>query len=654
MDLRSRAIAVGIETDFIDAKGHVHAANPAVLHAILEAIEQPENRRLLPGPVVVYAGQPTTTELNGTAALPVDWAISREQGQDEIVRGQSASHIVAWPTQLAPGVYQLRLVDAAGATDQGTLIVAPNKAFSGEFDRLWVLTLQLYSLRSASNWGIGDFTDLMTVIRLASQAGAAGIGLNPLHAVFDNHPADCSPYSPNSRLFLNPLYIDVNRAPNVPVDCLSDHAESVEFLRRTDLVDYVAVAGLKWHTLRLAFERFQRDGSKADMAAFDSFRQERGDNLLRFACFEFLRHKYHGPWWEWPQEWRAPDADRLTSLRHGPDAREIAYFEFLQWQADSQLRQCCDLAAELGMPVGLYLDVAVGVKADGFDAWNEQSVISRHASVGAPPDLLNTAGQNWGLAGFSAAGLERTSFRPFRDMMEASMRYAGAIRLDHVLGLQRIYLVPSGFSAREGVYVRMPLAALLAVIAVESQKHRCIVIGEDLGTVPEGFRERLADRGIWSYRVMIFERNHDGSFMAPEHYAADALVTFSTHDLPTYAGWASGHDLEVKRALGLDPGETDEQRHWALGAFQAAARRGASEVDFNDAVAFLSRTPSRILAVAMEDLQQVRDQPNVPGTIDEHPNWRRKLPLPVEAVAGKLDLATLRDALGSRWRTGNP
>lgn len=648
MDLRSRAAAAGIETDFFDAQGHAHTASPAVLQAILRDVDLPSSHRLLPGPVVVRAGRESATELDVTE-LPVEWAISRPSDQDELVRGQSAQRTVAWPTDLAPGVYRLRVADARGTTDHGTLVVAPDKAFAGDFERVWVLTVQLYSLRSASNWGIGDFGDLMAVIRLAARAGAAGIGLNPLHALFDNYPADCSPYSPNSRLFLNPLYVDVTKAPNLPAHFLSEHADSLEALRRADLVDYTAVAGLKWRALRLAFERFRRDGSKADMAEFEAFRQARGDNLTRFACFEFLRHTHQGPWWEWPIEWRAPDADRLAALRHGPDAREIAYFEFIQWLADRQLQQCSDLAAELKMSVGLYLDVAVGVKADGFDAWNGQSVISRHASVGAPPDQLNTVGQNWGLAGFSAAGLERSQFQPFRDMMEASMRYAGAIRLDHVLGLQRIYLVPSGFSAREGVYVRTPLEALLAVIATESRKHRCIVIGEDLGTVPEGFRERLADRGIWSYRVMIFERNHDGSFMAPDRYASDALVTFSTHDLPTFAGWASGHDLQTKRALGLDPGESDEQRHWALAAFRAVAHRSEGAIDFHDAVGFLVRTPSRILAVAMEDLQQVRDQPNIPGTINEHPNWRRKLPLAIEAVANELDLSRLKDVLASRW-----
>ena len=216
------------------------------------------------------------------------------------------------------------------------------------------------------------------------------------------------------------------------------------------------------------------------------------------------------------------------------------------------------------MKVGLYLDVAVGVQSDGFDAWNEQAAISRHLGVGAPPDPLNTAGQDWGLAGFNAAGLEIRSFEPYREMLRASMRHAGAIRLDHVLGLKRLYLVPRGFGRREGVYVQMPFEALLAVTAQESVAHRCVVIGEDLGTVPEGFRDSMADWGIWSYLVMMFERDDHGAFRGIDHYAANALVTFNTHDLSTYAGWRSFSDLKLKRSLGIDPGESDDARWHAL------------------------------------------------------------------------------------------
>ena len=472
--------------------------------------------------------------------------------------------------EIAPDVYRLDLVDATDTRETGVLVASPPRAYAGEFDRVWVLTVQLYSLRSEMNWGIGDFGDLMTMMRIGASLGAAGIGLNPLHALFDNHPADCSPYSPNSRLFLNPLYIDAARAPNLPDGFLAAHAERLEALRRTDLVDYPAVADLKWRALQASFVQFRDHATPADRDEFAQFRRDRGAQLKRFACFEFLRRRHSGPWWEWPQEWRTPDDARLAALDR-EEAAEIAYFEFIQWLADRQLRQCSELAAELNMPVGLYLDVAVGVKADGFDAWSAQAAISRSASVGAPPDQLNTAGQNWGLAGYNAAGLEQTLLRPFRDMIAASMRYAGAIRLDHVMGLQRLYIIPSGFSAKEGAYVRMPFEPLLAVTALESHKHKCIVIGEDLGTVPEGFRERLADYGIWSYRVMMFERNYDGSFLPPDRYAGNALVTFNTHDLPTFAGWKSGHDLVTKLGLGIDPGESDDQRRQAVAAFGAIA-----------------------------------------------------------------------------------
>src|SRR5207253_3310462 len=287
------------------------------------------------------------------------------------------------------------------------------------------------------------------------------------------------------------------------------------------------------------------------------------------------------------------------------------------------------------MKVGLYLDVAVGVQADGFDAWNEQEAISRHLAVGAPPDALNTAGQNWGLAGFNAAGLEARSFEPFRDMLRASMRHAGAIRLDHVLGLNRLYLVPHGFSARDGVYVQMPFEALLAVTAQESQAHRCVVIGEDLGTVPEGFRERMADWGIWSYLVMMFERDERGMFRGIDHYVADALVTFNIHDLSTYAGWRSFGDLAQKRSLGIDPGESDDERWHALHMLSEALRHhGIEGHDLHAMLAFLSRTRSRLLAISLVDLLGVVHQSNIPGTVNEHLNWRRNLPVELEAHGG--------------------
>jgi 4-alpha-glucanotransferase len=306
------------------------------------------------------------------------------------------------------------------------------------------------------------------------------------------------------------------------------------------------------------------------------------------------------------------------------------------------------------MKVGLYLDVAVGVQSDGFDAWNEQRAISRHLAVGAPPDPLNTVGQNWGLAGFNAAGLEMEAFGPFREMLRASMRYAGAIRLDHVLGLKRLYLVPHGFAAKEGVYVQMPFEALLAVTAQESVAHRCVVIGEDLGTVPEGFREQMADWGIWSYLVMMFERDDHGAFRGMDHYLSNALVTFNTHDLSTYAGWRTFSDLKLKRSLGIDPGESDDARWHALGMLSELLRLHAiHQHDLYAVVSFLARTKSRLLAISLEDLLGVIDQPNIPGTVNEHPNWRQRLPVAIEEIAAAIDVPALKAATAVRTRAAN-
>jgi 4-alpha-glucanotransferase len=431
--------------------------------------------------------------------------------------------------------------------------------------------------------------------------GADGIGLNPLHALFDDRPADCSPYSPNSRLFLNALYIDVERIPEFQPAILAGKGDTIARLRAGDRVDYRR-RRTEMAALRAAFESFRTHPAPGRKQDFEEFRTERAPLLSRFACFEALRHTFNRPWWEWPEQWRQPDEGDCAPAQ-GPDAAEIEFVEFVQWTADRQLRACQELAVKLGMKVGLYLDVAVGVQSDGFDAWNEQAAISRHLAVGAPPDPLNTAGQNWGLAGFNAAGLELKSFEPYREMLRASMRHAGAIRLDHVLGLKRLYLVPHGFAANNGVYVQMPFEALLAATAQESVAHRCVVIGEDLGTVPEGFREQMADWGIWSYQVMMFERDDHGAFRDIDHYATNALVTFNTHDLSTYAGWRSFGDLKLKRSLGIDPGESDDARWHALAMLNEVLRHQAIDRhDLYAVAAFLARTRSRLLAISLEDL----------------------------------------------------
>jgi 4-alpha-glucanotransferase len=649
MDLFTQARNLGIQTEFIDGQGHRHVTDAAALKIILDALPARVPQPLLNQAVVVRSGQPLRTELSQAAVPPLRWKIMA--GPKVMARGQTCDRAIAWPSDLSVGSYRLCLTDASSVTEETPLIVAPPRAFDGDFDRCWLLAVQLYGIRSARNWGIGDFTDLEGLLELASQLGADGVGLNPLHALFDDRPADCSPYSPNSRLFLNPLYIDVEKLPEFQPGAFAENSDTIVRLRQSDIVDYAAVAELKWRGLRSAFEVFKTNPSTERLAAFSKFRNERGAMLSRFACFEVLRHKFNRPWWEWPAEWQQPDDARSAALHAGPDSAEIEFVKFVQWSADQQLQSCRDRAARLGMKVGLYLDVAVGVQSDGFDAWKEQSAISRHLSVGAPPDALNTAGQNWGLAGFNAAGLEIQSFEPYREMLRASMRHAGAIRLDHVLGLKRLYLVPHGFAADNGVYVQMPFEALLAATAQESVAHRCVVIGEDLGTVPEGFREQMAEWGIWSYQVMMFERDDHGSFRGVDHYASNALVTFNTHDLSTYAGWRCFSDLALKRSLGIDPGESDEARWHALAMLTDVLRHHA--VDGHDLYAvagFLARTKSRLLAISLEDLLGVIDQPNIPGTVDEHPNWRRRLPLAIDEIASAIDVPALKAATGERTR----
>ena len=652
MDLFTRAKDLGIQTEFLDGQGHRHVTDAAALKIILDALPTQVPYRFLEQAVVVRSGRPSRTELKQAVTFPLHWKIVA--GLEVIADGETRDRVIAWPTDLPVGTYRLHLTDASSLTEEASLIVAPPRAFDGDFDRCWLLAVQLYGVRSARNWGIGDFTDLEGLLELAGHLGADGVGLNPLHALFDDRPADCSPYSPNSRLFLNPLYIDVEKLAEFPPRVLAESSNTIVMLRASDIVDYAAVAELKWRALRLAFKKFRADPKLARQRDFEKFRAERAPLLSRFACFEVLRHKFNKPWWDWPKQWRQPDDVKLAKLRAGADAAEIEFAEFVQWTADRQLQSCRDLAARLGMKVGLFLDVAVGVQSDGFDAWNEQAAISRHLAVGAPPDPLNTAGQNWGLAGFNAAGLEIQSFEPYREMLRASMRHAGAIRLDHVLGLKRLYLVPHGFAANNGVYVQMPFEALLAATAQESVAHRCVVIGEDLGTVPEGFREQMADWGIWSYQVMMFERDDHGSFRGIDHYAPNALVTFNTHDLSTYAGWRSLSDLALKRSLGIDPGESDDARWRALTMLTDVLRHHA--IDHHDLYAvagFLARTKSRLLAISLEDLLGVIDQPNIPGTVNEHPNWRRRLPLAIDGIAAAIDVPALKTATGERTRAAS-
>src|ERR1700694_2040575 len=330
MDLFTKAKNLGIQTEFLDGQGHRHVTHADALKIILDALPVRAPHRFLQQGVVVRSGRPARTELSHAATFPVRWKIVA--GLKVIAQGESHDRVIVWPSDVPVGSYRLRLTDASSSTEETPLIVAPPRPFDGDFDRCWLLAVQLYGVRSARNWGIGDFTDLEGLLELASHLGADGVGLNPLHSLFDDRPADCSPYSPNSRLFLNPLYIDVEKLGFQPgVSAESGH--TLARLRASDIVDYAAVAELKWRALRSAFEKFGADPKGARQQDFEKFRAERAPLLLRFACFEVLRHKFNNPWWDWPEQWRQPDDIELAKLREAPDAAEIEFVEFVQWVA---------------------------------------------------------------------------------------------------------------------------------------------------------------------------------------------------------------------------------------------------------------------------------------------------------------------------------
>lgn len=527
-----------------------------------------------------------------------------------------------------------------------------DRAFQGDGRRVWGLAAQLYALRSARNWGHGDFSDLKRLIEIAAPLGAAAVGLNPLHALFPEDAERASPYGPNSRLFLNVLYIDVSAIPEFDGLTPAEAREAAR-LRDLELIDYGAVAKLKLATLARAYDGFRAQATPERQADFHAYREEQGEALLRFCCFEVLRRQLlPRPWPEWPAPWRTPDKAALAGFC---EQHEFAcgFIAFCQWIADRQLAACKETARRLGMGVGIYADLAVGIDRHGADAWSDQDTVLADVSVGAPPDEFNRAGQDWGLAPFHPSRIAANDFAALRRLLRATMRHAGAVRIDHVLGLKRLFLIPVGAGSRNGAYVRYPFEASLRVVAEESRKARCIVVGEDLGTVPEGFRDTMMKWGLWTYRVLLFERRADGQFAAPPTYPEQAVATFNTHDLPTFRGWITGQDLRTRNEIGIDPGETAEARTWWQGSLRrllAEFGGGRSSEDFAAVAAVLGATPSKLAMVGLNDVAGALDQTNIPGTVAEYPNWRPKLPVSLEALAREGALAAVAEAFAQAGR----
>ncbi len=493
----------------------------------------------------------------------------------------------------------------------------------------WGITLQLYELRSARNWGIGDFADLKTFCIMAGRAGADFVGLNPLHALFTSEPDRCSPFAPSNRLFLNPLYI----APDLlePDIASSDDESERESLRRDGMVDYAAVGGLKMKALRAIFLRRRA----ADATELEAFTAEGGLNLRRHAIFEALssemkRRGFGAGWKSWPLAYQDPEAGDVAAFEAGAEA-EIAFHVWLQWIARRQLAEAAEAGREAGLRIGLYLDLAVGEAPDGSATWSNLSDYLKSVTIGAPPDVFSTQGQSWGLAALSPRRLEASDDNAFSRLVDAAMKIGGAIRIDHAMALRQLFLIPEGFDASDGAYVEYPIGRLINRLAAASQAQRTIVIGEDLGVVPDGFRETMEQASILSYRILYFEQDTEG-FIAPQAYPPLSLACTSTHDLPTLAGWWRGRDIDLRETFGLvDEVSSIDHRTARQGerARLADAIGIGSEPSLDDLVVaayrFMAQTSSKLVAVRLADLAGEAEPTNLPGTSNSYPNWQRKL-----------------------------
>lgn len=507
--------------------------------------------------------------------------------------------------------------------------------------RAWGITCQLYSIRSSRNWGIGDFEDLASLGEMVAQKGADFLGVNPLHALFLAEPERASPFSPSDRNFLNPLYIAVDRVDGFDL-CQDVDAAALSALGQGDLVDYCAVARLKLAALRGIYRRT----GAIDNHSFAAFRAQGGKELRRFALFEAISREmvvrgFPAGWRSWPTPYRDFDSKTVESFAR-EHAHEIDFMVWLQWIADRQLGDAASRLRDAGMRIGLYLDLAVGTAPDGAATWSDPALTVVGAGIGAPPDMFNPAGQSWGLAPLSPSQIVYRGFAPLRRSYETILRHAGALRIDHVMSLYRLFWIPEGFPASQGAYVLYPMEDMVRTLAEVSEKAGVTVIGEDLGVVPKGFRVAMHRANLLGYRVFYFER-HVGDFVPPGKWPSSALACVSSHDTPTLAGWWTNGDIDTRQEIGLldERAANREHKKRRLEKSQAKAllrARGCQALDAFDATVaagfhrLLASTPTLLVAVQMEDLLGLAEQPNIPGTIDEHPNWRRRLPVLLEEI----------------------
>jgi len=517
------------------------------------------------------------------------------------------------PPDLPLGYHVLQSLDDERKIE---LIVCPRACYFPEELRTWGWALQLYSLRSAGSWGMGDLADLRRLARWSKEKMDAGILLlNPLHAATPVIPQTPSPYFPSTRIYRNLLYLCIEEIPGArdAVPELESLAGAGRALNRESRIDRDKIFRLKFQALQKLWTSFMDD------PGFDEFILDQGESLTKFAVFCGLVQRFGGDWSTWPSGYRHPLS--LDVARFAQENSEtIRFYKWIQWLLDVQM-------ARAGESLDLMQDLPIGVDPNGADAWVWQDSLALGATVGAPPDEFNTKGQNWGLPPFIPHRLRETAYRPFRQTIRATLRHSGGLRVDHIMGLFRLFWIPESADASHGGYVRYPAEELLAILSLESLRARAFVVGEDLGTVEKGVTEQLAAHRIMSYKVLWFEAS------PPSEYPEMALAAVTTHDLPTIAGLWSGSDLEAQRKLGLNPNEQGTLEILGrLRKLTRTARRAKPNEVIVKTYRSLSKAPSALVTASLEDGLAVEKRPNMPGTIGEWPNWSIPLPEPLEEI----------------------
>ena len=628
--LLALAREAGLLVEWTDAAGRSHTVSRETVHAVLSALGYPassaalvrdSHQRLLiekrapRRTIVATPGEPTTLPARSDHAK-----LTLEHGTETSIRlRRSRDGVVSLTAPQELGYHRLEVEDR-----EHVLAVTPAKV-SHSSARKWGLAVQLYALRGGRTKGFGDFSALAELAKTAGQVGADALAISPIHAGLPGAVRSYSPYSPSSRFVLNPLFAAIP----------SGH----DALERRSLIAWRAASQAKLDALDRAYEQFVTNSPAR--REFEDFVRDGGPRLLSHARFEALHTRFAASgridWRSWPIEYR--NANSADATRLGRSDPELERHLFRQWLAHRDLAHAQKTARDAGMGIGLIADLAVGIDPRGSHAWSAPQELLNDLSVGAPPDALGPNGQDWGLTTLSPFAMRSDGYRSFIETLRASMRHAGGIRVDHAMGLMRLWVIPSGAPSSQGVYLSYPFEDLLRLLTLEAVRNRSVIIAEDLGTVPAGFRDRIAAAGLFGMRVLLFERNRDGSFVQPTKWHKSACALPTTHDLPTLAGWWRGRDLawRAKVSDGFDAGaakrlrEEDREQLWqslirsrCANGTRPAYNREQAVVDA--AIAFVGRSASKLALIPLEDVAGEIEQPNLPGTVDEHPNWRRRLP----------------------------